>query len=439
LPKLQSQFGGVSELQSTSLHVLNPAGSFGQSPDEVLVVTDTFAVPLWPSAVAVMLALPVATAVTRPVVETVATEVFVLAQVIVRPVSTLPLASLRTADACVVWPTLRLLVPSDTLTVATGASVTVILACPETPPLVATTFALPAPTAVATPELLTVATAVFELVHVIVRPVSTFPLASFNTAVACVVCPVVKLLEPNDTVTDATGTAVTVRLDWPVIPSLVATMLALPTLTAVTSPELLTVATAVFELVHVIVRPVSTFPLASFNTAVACVVCPAVTLVVPNDTVTDATGATVTVTIACPVTPSLVATIFAVPAPTAVTSPELLTLATAVFELVHVIVRPVNTLPLASVSSGVASVVCPTTRLLEPNETVTVATGASITVTLAWPLTPSLVATMFALPAPIAVTYPEDETVATAEFELVQVTVRPVRTLPPASFKTGVA
>jgi hypothetical protein len=87
----------------------------------------------------------------------------------------------------------------------------------------------------------------------------------------------------------------------------------------------------------------------------------------------------------------------------------------------------------------VASVVCPTTRLLEPNETVTLATGARVTVTLACPVTPSLVATMFALPAPIAVTYPEEETVATPVFELVQVTVRPVSTFPPASFKTGVA
>jgi hypothetical protein len=184
---------------------------------------------------------------------------------------------------------------------------------------------------------------------------------------------------------------------------------------------------------------VSTFPLASFNTAVACVVCPVVKLLEPNDTVTDATGTAVTVRLDWPVIPSLVATMLALPTLTAVTSPELLTVATAVFELVHVIVRPVSTFPLASFNTAVACVVCPTTRLLEPNETVTVATGASITVTLAWPVTPSLVATMFALPAPIAVTYPEDETVATAEFELVQVTVRPVRTLPPASFKTGVA
>jgi hypothetical protein len=150
----------------------------------VLVVTDTFAVPLWPSAVAVMLALPVATAVTSPVVETVATAVFVLAQVIVRPMSTLPLASLRTADACVVWPTLRLLVPSDTLTVATGATVTVTCTDPVTPPLAAVIVVFPAVSAVTRPIALTDAATTLELDQLTVRPVSTLPLASLSVAVA---------------------------------------------------------------------------------------------------------------------------------------------------------------------------------------------------------------------------------------------------------------
>jgi uncharacterized membrane protein YvlD (DUF360 family) len=145
-----------------------------------------------------------------------------------------------------------------------------------------------------------------------------------------------------------------------VTPSLVATTLAVPALTAVTRPVLLTVATAVFELVQVIVRPVNTLPPASFKTVVACVVCPTTRLLDPNDTVTEATGgggAATTVTVACPVTPSLVATMFALPKLTAVTSPLPFTLAAAVFELLQVIVRPVRTLPLASLSTAVAWVV----------------------------------------------------------------------------------
>ena len=67
-------------------------------------------------------------------------------------------------------------------------------------------LALPAATAVTTPLPLTVATPVFELDHVTVRPVNTLPPASLVTAVACVVLPVVRLDEASDTVTDATGT-----------------------------------------------------------------------------------------------------------------------------------------------------------------------------------------------------------------------------------------
>jgi hypothetical protein len=325
--------------------------------------------------------------------------------------------------------------------------VTVRLACPVTPSLVATIFALPAPVAVTTPVLFTVATAVFELVHVIVRPLNTLPFASFNTAVACVVCPIVRLPEPNDTLTDATGgggTATTATVACPVTPSLVATMFELPILTAVTTPLPFTVATAVFELLQLIARPVSTLPLASFSTAVACVVCPTPRLPV-NDTVTDATdaGPAATIpTVAWPETPSLVATIVALPALTAVTTPALVTVATAVFRLLQPIVRPVSTLPLPSFKTAVACVVWPTFKLDEPNETLTDATGAggeTMTPTSADPVTPSLVAMMLALPGPSAVTRPVLFTVATAAFELLQLTVGPVNVLPLASLSTAVA
>src|SRR5438094_6519186 len=173
---------GVSVDQFTSVKVRNPNGSFGQLPGGGGVVTDTFAVPLCPSEVAVMPALPAATAVTRPVAETVATAVFVLAQLIVRPVSTLPLASLSTAVACVVWPTMRLLVPNDTVTEATGTAITTTCTEPLTPPLVAVMVVVPAASAVMSPVALMLAATRLELDHVTVRPVSTLPLASLSIA-----------------------------------------------------------------------------------------------------------------------------------------------------------------------------------------------------------------------------------------------------------------
>jgi hypothetical protein len=47
----------------------------------------------------------------------------------------------------------------------------------------------------------------------------------------------------------------------------------------------------------------------------------------------------------------------------------------------------------------------------------------------ALPVFPSLVATIVVEPTPVAVTTPEGETVATAEFAVLQVTTRPVRTV----------
>jgi len=88
------------------------------------------AVPLLPSLVAVIVAVPAATPVTRPLVLTVATAVLLLAQVIVRPDRELPFASFGVAVSCTVWPTGTLAVVGLTATEATGTLVTVIAAVP---------------------------------------------------------------------------------------------------------------------------------------------------------------------------------------------------------------------------------------------------------------------------------------------------------------------
>ena len=58
----------------------------------------------------------------------------------------------------------------------------------------------------------------------------------------------------------------------PLLPSLVAVIVAVPGVTPDTSPLLLTVATAVLELDHVTVRPESGAPVASFGVAASCTV-----------------------------------------------------------------------------------------------------------------------------------------------------------------------
>ncbi len=88
--------------------------------DTAPAVTVTAALPLFPSLVAVMVAGPGATPVTRPVALTVAVDVLELAQVTVRPVRMLPVASLSVAVSCTVWATWTGAAAGVTSTVETG-------------------------------------------------------------------------------------------------------------------------------------------------------------------------------------------------------------------------------------------------------------------------------------------------------------------------------
>jgi hypothetical protein len=142
---------------------------------------------------------------------------------------------------------------------------------------------------------------------------------------------------------------------------------------------------------------------------------------------------------------SLVAVIVAVPSPTAVTVvvplvPLIgLTVSTAVLLDAHVTVRPVSTLLEASRNVDVSCWVPPTTNGVVGAESVTVVTGASVTVIDDVPVLVSLVAVIVALPAPVAVTRPFPSTVATAWLLEIQVTTRPVSALPFASFVTALS
>lgn len=164
----------------------------------------------------------------------------------------------------------------------------------------------------------------------------------------------------------------------PDVPSLVAMMLELPFLTALTNPLALTVATLVFDEDQAIARPVRTLLAASRRTAVACEVSPSCTELSDNETFTVETGAgaAVTVRVANPDLPSLVAIMFADPAMRVVTSPLPFTVATAVLDEDQATTRPVNVLLFASLSTAVACEVAPATTGAGDNPTATIATGA---------------------------------------------------------------
>ena len=136
----------------------------------------------------------------------------------------------------------------------------------------------------------------------------------------------------------------TVRVAWPLLVSLVAVMIAVPGATDVTNPLDETVATPGLSEAQAMDRPDNGFPPASNVVAVACVVWPATTEEAARETLTDATGSWVTVTVAVACFVSLTAEMVATPRETADTSPLAETVATPGASVLQSIVRPVSTL-----------------------------------------------------------------------------------------------
>ena len=131
---------------------------------------------------------PAATPVTTPVALTVASAGSLVSQVITRPVSTTPFASLVVAVKATVWPAVTLAADGATVTEATGGSVTVIAAVPDWPSLVAVMVTgPPAATPVTIPVVLTVASAASLVDQTTARSVRPSPLASLGVAVRATV------------------------------------------------------------------------------------------------------------------------------------------------------------------------------------------------------------------------------------------------------------
>src|SRR5690606_10555454 len=227
---------------------------------------------------------------------------------------------------------------------------TVTLADADFPSMVAAMVTgPPGATGVTNPLPSTVAMVASPLDQLMVRPVSSLPSASCAVAVNCWV-PVMSISnDVGSRVTFATGTGVTTNWAEPLLPSLVAVMVAVPGLTAVTSPDADTVATAALDELHCTVRPVSVLPPASLTAALGWPGSPITSSPMAGSMETAATGMITgfTVIAALADLPSLVAVIWAEPADTAVTSPLLLTVATAAALLCQDTVR-LNELPSAS-------------------------------------------------------------------------------------------
>ena len=255
--------------------------------------TTTVAVPLLPSDDAVRVIVPVASARTIPVALTVATVALDDVHVIVRPGSPLFCASRGMAVKASESPTSMVSSPGETNTDATGITraVTRICASAVRPSLAAMMRAVPAATAVTTPVALTVAMFGADDVQLRMRPVSTLLCASRTTAVSVAVSPATNVSMAGVTVTEATGTAVTVICATALRPSLAAVIEALPAATPVTTPVALTVAMFVADEVQVMVRPLRVLFCASRAVAVSVVVAPASTEAVVGFTTTLATAA----------------------------------------------------------------------------------------------------------------------------------------------------
>src|SRR5206468_319137 len=136
----------------------------------------------------------------------------------------------------------------------------------------------------------TVATTVLLLTHVTTRPARAFPAESRGVAVSCPVWPTGRLRLAGVTLTDATGTLVTLTAAHPHRPSHVAVIVDEPPAFPVTSPLPLTVATTALSLAHVTTRKGRAYPAESRGIALSCAVCPTCGLTVAGVTVTDATG-----------------------------------------------------------------------------------------------------------------------------------------------------
>ena len=216
-------------------------------------MTVMLAVPDLPSAVAVIVAVPELTPMTKPAADTVATAVALELHVMGRSVVTVPFASFTVAASVAVRPTRTVAVAGATDTDPT-ATPTSTVAVAATPSQVAVIVARPAATPVTAPADVTVAICVLLDFHVTTRPPSGRPEASFGVAVTVMVVPTRMLAGDGWSVSETTDPLRTVTAAVPDCPPVVAVIVTTPGLTPVTSPLGVTVARPALLVLHVTTR-----------------------------------------------------------------------------------------------------------------------------------------------------------------------------------------
>jgi hypothetical protein len=251
----------------------------------------TTAVPLAEPEVAVIVSVPLATAVTSPADETVAIVVSDDAHVTVAPEIAVPPASLTVAASVTVSPMdAKDFVLGDSATLD-AVWVTVTTAVPLADPEVAVIVSVPLATAVTSPPDDTVAIDVLDDAQVTVVPDMVAPPASFTVAARVTV-------SPTDTRVFVLGASVTLEAAWVTVTAAVPltdpdvdVIVAVPFATAVTSPADETVAVASLDVAHVTAAPEIAVPPASCTAAARVTVSPMdANVFVLGDTVTlDAT------------------------------------------------------------------------------------------------------------------------------------------------------
>jgi len=199
--------------------------------------------------VAVIVAVPAATAVARPLLITVATDMFDELQMTCVVISKLvPSEYAPEAVNCWVAPTRMLGLAGVTDMEDRVAEVTVMVVLPEILPEVAVMVAVPAATAVARPLLLTVATDGLDELQMTCGVTSWFvPSEYVPEAANCGVNPTGMLRSAGVTEMEDRVAWVTVRAVLPETVPEVAVMVAVPAATAVARPLLITVATDVLD------------------------------------------------------------------------------------------------------------------------------------------------------------------------------------------------
>ena len=213
----------------------------------------------------------------------------------------------------------------------------------------------------------------------------------------------------------------------PMLPPLMALMVVRPAFTAATRPEASTVATAGLELCQAIARPLTRAPDASLTMADAVTACPSSRLLSGMVATTELTVPNVTLTVALPLLPAIVARTVTNPCALPVTRPFPLTEAIDGSELLHSIGRrPPIFLP--EVERAVAVSVTPSPLAIDETagEIVTDPISGMKTSTPAFAYEPPSFAMMSTSPSPNAEIVPSASTTATDVSEEVQFTALPI-------------